>query len=155
MHAGGSSHGLLNCDRCWPPCPAAGTCARPVTGDRAAFFNATMRLHEQLDLDVSGCLVSKGCRAPHVHLAASLTNTGMLRQRSAAPACFYLQVALATAGILPSDSDLYVTRKVARAVEDAWGVAPLLECWHGQLLEVRLCVGLDLKVCGPVGWLDA
>ena len=57
-----------------------------------------------------------------------------------------LQVALATAGILPSDSDLYATRKVARAVEDAFGVAPLLECWHGQLLEVRLCVGLDLKV---------
>ncbi|PRW39224.1 ribonuclease 2-like [Chlorella sorokiniana] len=88
-----------------------GTCARPVTGDRPAFFNATMRLHEQLDLDV----------------------------------------ALATAGILPSDSDQYVTRKVARAVEDAFGVAPLLECWHGQLLEVRLCVGLDLKLrtCPP------
>lgn len=32
---------------------AAGTCARPVTGDRASFFNATMHLHEQLDLDVS------------------------------------------------------------------------------------------------------
>lgn len=30
-----------------------GTCARPVTGDRPSFFNATMRLHERYDLDVS------------------------------------------------------------------------------------------------------
>lgn len=75
------------------------------------------------------------------------TPTNRLQSASFAPHIPpLLQVALATAGILPSDSDLYATRKVARAVEDAFGVAPLLECWHGQLLEVRLCVGLDLKV---------
>ena len=58
------------------------------------------------------------------------------------------QVALATAGILPSDATAYPTRKLSAAVEDAFGVAPLLSCWHGQLLELWLCVGLDLKV----GW---
>ena len=30
-----------------------GTCARAVTGERQAYFDAAMRLHEQYDLDVS------------------------------------------------------------------------------------------------------
>ena len=30
-----------------------GTCARPLLGERAAFFNATLNLHEEYDLDVS------------------------------------------------------------------------------------------------------
>ena len=65
------------------------------------------------------------------------------------PAC--LQVALAAAGIQPSDSSLYPTRRLSSAVEDAFGVQPLLSCFHGQLLELWLCVGLDLKVGGWVG----
>lgn len=55
-------------------------------------------------------------------------------------------MALAAAGIIPSDAAAYPTRKLAAAVEDAFGVAPLLSCFHGQLLEVWLCVGLDLQV---------
>jgi hypothetical protein len=57
-----------------------------------------------------------------------------------------LQAALAVAGIAPSDAALYSTRKVSQAVEDAFGVLPLLSCHNGDLLELWLCIGLDLKV---------
>ncbi|KAI3431487.1 hypothetical protein D9Q98_004538 [Chlorella vulgaris] len=62
-----------------------------------------------------------------------------------------LDAALAVAGIAPSDAALYSTRKVSQAVEDAFGVLPLLSCHNGDLLELWLCIGLDLKVqqCPP------
>lgn len=63
------------------------------------------------------------------------------------------QLALAAAGIIPSNKTSYPARAVARAVEDAFRVQPLLNCHRGQLLEVWLCVGLDLQVGGGgPGW---
>ncbi|KAL4428999.1 hypothetical protein ABPG77_006038 [Micractinium sp. CCAP 211/92] len=59
---------------------------------------------------------------------------------------FDLDLALAAAGIIPSNKTSYPARAVARAVEDAFRVQPLLNCHRGQLLEVWLCVGLDLQV---------
>jgi hypothetical protein len=53
---------------------------------------------------------------------------------------------MAAAGIVPSDGAAYPSRRVALAVEDAFGVQPMLACYGGDLLEVWLCVGLDLKV---------
>lgn len=109
------------------------------------------------------CLLAQLQHCLHSHSVPAAPATEALPARPAAPPtaktrpllCFAVQVALATASILPSDSDVYVTRKVSRAVEDAFGVAPLLVCWHGQLLEVRLCVGLDLKVSWLVHSLGA
>jgi hypothetical protein len=37
-----------------------GTCAQPVTGNRTAFFQTVLRLHEQYDLDVRGRLHAAG-----------------------------------------------------------------------------------------------
>ncbi|KAL4440325.1 hypothetical protein ABPG75_003326 [Micractinium tetrahymenae] len=64
---------------------------------------------------------------------------------------FDLDLALAAASIVPSNETSYPARAIARAVEDAFRVPPLLNCHHGQLLEVWLCVGLDLQVrqCPP------
>lgn len=61
---------------------------------------------------------------------------------------------MAAAGIEPSDGVAYPSRRVAKAVEDAFGVLPMLACFEGDLLELWLCVGLDLKVGGWLaGWL--
>lgn len=63
-----------------------------------------------------------------------------------------MQGAFAQAGIEPSDSRTYAAAALERAVRAAYGVTPLLVCSYQSrqrrwlLQEVRLCVGLDLKV---------
>ncbi|EFN54085.1 hypothetical protein CHLNCDRAFT_25350, partial [Chlorella variabilis] len=57
-----------------------------------------------------------------------------------------LDVALSEAGIEPSSAQTYTSARLSRAVEDAFGVRPMVSCFKGQLLELWLCVGLDLKV---------
>ena len=67
--------------------------------------------------------------------------------RPALPACPPgPQVALSEAGIEPSSAQTYTSARLSRAVEDAFGVRPMVSCFKGQLLELWLCVGLDLKV---------
>lgn len=63
-----------------------------------------------------------------------------------------MQGAFAQAGIEPSDTRTYSALELERAVRAAHGITPLLVCSYQArrrrwlLQEVRLCVGLDLKV---------
>ncbi|PSC67843.1 ribonuclease T2 [Micractinium conductrix] len=67
-----------------------------------------------------------------------------------------IDMALAAADIAPDNGTTVATRRVRAAVEDAFSVRPLLSCHAGKLLEVWLCVGLDLKLktC-PLGVVKA
>ena len=57
--------------------------------------------------------------------------------------------ALERAGITPG-TRTYRTSDVARALEDATGFAPILQCSKGQINEVWFCVskGLEVYSCG-------
>lgn len=56
-----------------------------------------------------------------------------------------LDEAMAAAGVTPSDSRSYPTKDVLKAVSDSFGAEPLLKCKGGALVEIRMCLSLDLE----------
>ncbi|KFM24260.1 Ribonuclease DdI [Auxenochlorella protothecoides] len=64
---------------------------------------------------------------------------------------YNLDVALGNAGVLPSSSGDYAAEDLQEAVRAAYGAAPLLSCTAGTLVEVWMCLDLELRVmdCPP------
>ncbi|GAB4819655.1 hypothetical protein N2152v2_006701 [Parachlorella kessleri] len=56
-----------------------------------------------------------------------------------------LDEAMAAAGITPSDSRTYAAKDVLNAVSDSFGAKPLLKCKSELLVEIWMCLSLDLK----------
>jgi len=65
--------------------------------------------------------------------------------------------ALASAGITPSNSNMYTSAQVTAAVQSVYGAAPVLGCSYSNdlgedvLVEIALCIGKDLRIfqCDP------
>ncbi|GAB4814804.1 hypothetical protein N2152v2_001850 [Parachlorella kessleri] len=56
-----------------------------------------------------------------------------------------LDEALAAHDVTPSDSHSYAAEDLLNAISDSYGAAPLLKCKGKSLVEVRMCLSLDLK----------
>ncbi|GAB4814802.1 hypothetical protein N2152v2_001848 [Parachlorella kessleri] len=53
--------------------------------------------------------------------------------------------ALAAYNVTPSDTHSYAAKDLLNAVSDSYGAAPLLRCKDKSLVEIRMCLSLDLK----------
>lgn len=139
-----------------------GTCAAPVLSGEKDFFTATLDLHGKIPkaLLLPGCTMLVGL-VSHVmsrelsalHCLARITHAAGIQ----APLCrdsaqlrhmcfwhraeaFSIDAALADAGIDVSAGGTFPAGDIFAALQDAFGVPPVLTCTAGRLSEVYLCV---------------